>query len=507
MNGFVKASRSTVWKSRCTSANASASSTHDSIRSRSSLESRERPVGDPPRLRLEEGRLDEEPQGVDLLAGAQRGGGDDDAVIRRRDDEPVALQPAERVAERGAADSERVHQPGVREPLTRRIRPVDDQVAEADVGILCRVPRAEQRGRQRLPRHGRTVEHSAADAKWIHFVDTSAGVCESRAGPMIDWDAIRAWDEEYYAHVFVTADEYEHVPIARADGDFVELADGTRLLDFTSGLLCTNAGHRNERIRDAIVEALDRYGFVWEGYATDYRSRAAKLIVDDLLGEDDWAGRVRFCSSGSEAIEMALLVAKLVTGRPNVISRDFAYHGWTHGALSLMGLPGARGILAVGGDRRDPPPGRHPDAGRALRSGSVLLRLPDRAHLPGVQARRRDARVHRRARAPDPHARARLDRRGGRRADLRCRHVPPTRRVPAAAAGADAAPRDPLDRRRGDDRVRSHGPELRLPALPRRHTGSDGAREGDGLRGLARGRPRAQPRDQPSSWTGIAGRR
>ena len=163
---------------------------------------------------------------------------------------------------------------------------------------------------------------------------------------MIDWDAIRAWDEEYYAHVFVTADEYEHVPIARADGDFVELADGTRLLDFTSGLLCTNAGHRNERIRDAIVEALDRYGFVWEGYATDYRSRAAKLIVDDLLGEDDWAGRVRFCSSGSEAIEMALLVAKLVTGRPNVISRDFAYHGWTHGALSLMGLPGARGILA-----------------------------------------------------------------------------------------------------------------------------------------------------------------
>ena len=40
-------------------------------------------------------------------------------------------------------------------------------------------------------------------------------------------------------------------------------------------------------------------------------------------------------------------MAKLVTGRPNVISRDFAYHGWTHGALSLMGLPGARGILAA----------------------------------------------------------------------------------------------------------------------------------------------------------------
>ena len=163
----------------------------------------------------------------------------------------------------------------------------------------------------------------------------------------VDWDQIRAWDEDHYAHVFVTADEYEHRAIVSTDGDFIELSDGTRLLDFTSGLLCTNAGHRNPRIRNAIVEALDRYGFVWEGWATDYRARAAKLIVEDLLGPDDWAGRVRFTSSGSESIELALLIAKLVTGRPNVISRDFAYHGWTHGALSLMGLPGSRGILAA----------------------------------------------------------------------------------------------------------------------------------------------------------------
>ncbi len=175
---------------------------------------------------------------------------------------------------------------------------------------------------------------------------------------MTDWDLVRSWDEEHYAHVFVTADEYAHAAVARTDGDFLELADGTRLFDFTSGLLCTNAGHRNPRIRAAIVEALDRYGFVWEGFATDYRSRAAKLICDDLLGPDDWAGRIRFTSSGSEAVELALLVAKLVTGRPNVISRDFAYHGWTHGALSLMGLPGARGVLAAAdSDEIRRPPG------------------------------------------------------------------------------------------------------------------------------------------------------
>ena len=163
----------------------------------------------------------------------------------------------------------------------------------------------------------------------------------------LDWDVIRAWDEQYYAHVFVTSDEYASRPVARSEGEHLVLDDGTRLLDFTSGLLCANAGHQAEHIKEAVKEALDRYGFVWEGWTSDYRARAAKLIVEDLLGLDEWAGRVRFTSSGSEGVELALLVAKLVTGRPNVISRDFAYHGWTHGALSLMGLPGARGILAA----------------------------------------------------------------------------------------------------------------------------------------------------------------
>jgi taurine--2-oxoglutarate transaminase len=161
-----------------------------------------------------------------------------------------------------------------------------------------------------------------------------------------EFEALRQVDEDHYAHVFVTADEYEHRMLVGADGNYIELADGTRLLDFTSGLLCVNAGHRNPRIRDAVVDALDRFGFAWEGFATPYRARATKLIMQDILGPDQWAGRIRFTSSGSEAVELALLVAKLVTGRPNIISRDFAYHGWTHGALSAMGLPGSRGILA-----------------------------------------------------------------------------------------------------------------------------------------------------------------
>ena len=174
----------------------------------------------------------------------------------------------------------------------------------------------------------------------------------------------KAWDERYYAHVFATADEYQHTLIVETDGDYISTSTGERLVDFTSGLLCVNAGQRNQDVRDAIVAAMDRFGFVWEGFANPYRTRAAKLIMEDVLGSDGWAGRIRFTSSGSEAVELALLVAKTVTRATELVSRDFAYHGWTHGALSLMGLPGSRGILAApDGEVRRPPgipmPGVH----------------------------------------------------------------------------------------------------------------------------------------------------
>ena len=116
--------------------------------------------------------------------------------------------------------------------------------------------------------------------------------------------------------------------------------DGTRLLDFTSGLLCVNAGQRNQRVRDAIVEALDRFGFVWEGFANPYRTRAAKLIMEDVLGPDGGpAASLHVVGVGSRRAGLARRQDGDWATEHRVAS--FAYHGWTHGALSLMGLPGS----------------------------------------------------------------------------------------------------------------------------------------------------------------------
>lgn len=162
----------------------------------------------------------------------------------------------------------------------------------------------------------------------------------------IEWDKVKEWDEKYYLHLMATKEEYQHVPVERTEGDYLVLPDGTRLLDFFNQLYCVNAGQCNSKIQAAIVEATKRYGFVWENFCTDYRSKAAKLLIEDILGPYQWASKVSFVSTGSEAIERALIIAKLFKNRPNIITREYAYHGWTMGAAGCTRLIGVRSQLS-----------------------------------------------------------------------------------------------------------------------------------------------------------------
>ena len=156
----------------------------------------------------------------------------------------------------------------------------------------------------------------------------------------IDWDAVQRWDAQYYLHVLSSNREYEFVPIERVEGDYLEFPDGSRALDMLNQLICVPAGQCQPVIQRAIADALERYGHVAEYYNTDYRARAAKLLVEDILGDREWPGKVRFVSTGTEAIELAFIAAKLWKNKPYVLTREFAYHGWTMGAAGATKLPG-----------------------------------------------------------------------------------------------------------------------------------------------------------------------
>lgn len=98
---------------------------------------------------------------------------------------------------------------------------------------------------------------------------------------------------------------------------------GRRYLDFGSQLVFTNLGHQHPRIVAAIREQADRLCTLAPGWASDVRGEAARLIVDVA---PEGLGHVLFTSSGTEAIEHAVRIARLFTGRHKVLA---AYRSYT----------------------------------------------------------------------------------------------------------------------------------------------------------------------------------
>lgn len=156
---------------------------------------------------------------------------------------------------------------------------------------------------------------------------------------MTDWGTIEKWDRSYYLHNTTAAAEYAFLAVDRQDGNEIILADGTRLIDFQSQLISDSLGHRNPGIYDEIRRALDRYGHVFFGMANEYRARAAKLVIEDVLGSSTprWAARLRVLASGTEAVENAITMARLYTGRQIILTQAHSFHGLTVGASMLRG--------------------------------------------------------------------------------------------------------------------------------------------------------------------------
>ncbi|MEW5919453.1 MAG: aspartate aminotransferase family protein [Bacillota bacterium] len=162
----------------------------------------------------------------------------------------------------------------------------------------------------------------------------------------INWEEIMRWDEKYLIHTWASAQEYHGLPIAATEGNYLIMPDGTRLLDFFNQLYCVNAGQRNPYINARIKEALDRYGFLWDAYTSDYKATAAKLIIEDLLGKDGWAKKVRFANTGGEAVELACIFARHFTGKPVIATREYSYHGYSAGAGSVTAMLPAKSSIS-----------------------------------------------------------------------------------------------------------------------------------------------------------------
>ena len=123
----------------------------------------------------------------------------------------------------------------------------------------------------------------------------------------------------------------------RGSGVRVWDVDGKEYLDFESGQVCTSTGHCHPAYTQAIIDQARTLVQTGSGYTSPARVLLAKKLAEIMPGN---LTRSYFACTGSEASEVALRLAKLYTGRSEIVSLVRGYHGMTHASLSATGLGG-----------------------------------------------------------------------------------------------------------------------------------------------------------------------
>lgn len=127
--------------------------------------------------------------------------------------------------------------------------------------------------------------------------------------------------------------------IIDAEGVYFTEASGRKLLDFSSQLMCSNLGHKNKAVIEAIVDQARKMPYIAPAYSCDVRARISQALVEVLPKGLD---KLFYSTSGTEANEAALKIARMYKkqkGAYKIISRYYSYHGATAAAIACTGDP------------------------------------------------------------------------------------------------------------------------------------------------------------------------
>lgn len=145
----------------------------------------------------------------------------------------------------------------------------------------------------------------------------------------------------------------EFVPeiIDRAKGSYVYTEDGRKILDFTSGQMCSTIGHSHPDVMAAIQESSGRLDHLFSGMLSRPSINLCTHIAETLPVP---LTKVIPLSTGSEANEAAIRMAKLVTGKFEIVSFSRSWHGMTEGSAGATyssarknGFPNTPGQLSI----------------------------------------------------------------------------------------------------------------------------------------------------------------
>jgi acetylornithine/succinyldiaminopimelate/putrescine aminotransferase len=124
--------------------------------------------------------------------------------------------------------------------------------------------------------------------------------------------------------------------VDRAEGPYIYLAGGRRIVDFISGIAVSSLGHGHPRVIEAVTEQARRHMhvMVYGEFIQEAQVRLAELLASKLPPS---LQVVYFTNSGTEANEGALKLARKATGRKKIVAFEGSFHGDTLGSLSVTG--------------------------------------------------------------------------------------------------------------------------------------------------------------------------
>ena len=121
------------------------------------------------------------------------------------------------------------------------------------------------------------------------------------------------------------------IAVKYAEGIYLYDYDGRRYLDFSSGLMNVNIGHGNQRVTAAVVKQMQEVSYVTPSCVTRARGELGRRLAEISPGR---LQKTLFTVCGASAIDNAIKLARLYTGRHKIIARYRAFHGASYGSRS-----------------------------------------------------------------------------------------------------------------------------------------------------------------------------
>lgn len=157
-------------------------------------------------------------------------------------------------------------------------------------------------------------------------MSTTAEIVElNKDYTLASWTAQQAWNP---------------IVMDRGEGVYFWDTEGKRYLDWSSQLINVNVGHGHPHVVKAIQDHVARISFAYPSIATEARGRLGELLAEVTPGN---LSKAFFTNGGTDAIENAIKMARLFTGKQKILTRYRSYHGATFGAATAGGDPRRHG--------------------------------------------------------------------------------------------------------------------------------------------------------------------